>query len=302
MLSSRLTSGTSRLRAALVVGTVLTLVLGGAAPGHSAPERAFELTTPTPARGYWLPGDPTLDFDVACLDGERYSSPWNDEVGSSGWSGGGGFGQSISSWAGPGTYDFVLVCRSADGEVMDTKTISIEIGAATELVATVGTVDGECADASEITVAPGTEVFWCYTLRLNPEIADPDLFGMFDEVLHHIVDDLSGDLGGVSIVDHDLIVDGLSSSSLGLRSSSVVTADTVNTGVWSTTVTDDEGETFIDLPVVSASARVRVSEDGNSVDDPSGPAPTTAPNAGPGSSLATAPGATPVPAAPTYTG
>lgn len=275
--------------------------------GAQATERTIEMTSAVPDRGYWLPGDPTIDFAITCLEGERRLSTGTDEISGYGWGGSGGFGLGIDPWVAEGTYEIEIACvRGDEPEVMESRTFSIEIGAYTSLEATVGLVSGECATTSEITVEPGTEVFWCYTLSPHPDLTSDGILGWY-EAEHSLTDSLNGSLGTVRHDDLLPIRGGLSSVQLGFESSTVVDATVTNTGTWSSTLIDDrsDGARFYPMPVREASARVLVDEVGSTVttvpgtpsdDDDTAPSPTTDGAAG----QATA--ATPVAAQPSYTG
>lgn len=274
--------------ALLLTGLVMTPGTTDAADG-----RVFEMTTPEPERGYWLAGE-SVGFRVECLDGEDYDRVWLDEIGSGGWAGGSEWGQSIDPWAAPGVYEWVLECSDADGNVVDSETFTIEVGAATSLIATVGTVAGECATTTEIEVDEGTEVHWCYRLLPHPDLED-DLFydWGWDEIEIEITDTVNGALGTVSRDgDATLPVDGLTLLDVGLSSSGVVTADVANTGTWTVTfraIDDDETESFSMVPV-SDTAQVRVT--GTETPTPNEPTTPTTP----------APPAAPLPSAPAYVG
>ncbi|MEO6988786.1 MAG: hypothetical protein ABI239_09065 [Aquihabitans sp.] len=316
--------------AVLTLTSVATNALRPATPGADAADgRTIEMTTPLPARGYWLPGDETISFDVKCLDGEYYRETAEDDFSHYGHSGSDGFGYGVSPWAAEGSYEVVIDCVLPDEPddprspytVMDSETFTIEIGAATHLVATVGTVDGECATTEEITVAAGTEVFWCYTLHQNPEIrAGYDLFeewsveADYRSVEHTVVDTLNGMLGTVDENEPSGPLDvGISTVMLGLSSSTVATADVTNTGTWSAAMVEldyyDERE-HTPMPARSASASVLITTDETPDTTTPDTTDTTEPNTSvPATAAATdttsapaAAAATPVANRPTYTG
>lgn len=266
---------------ALAITSVATNALRPTAPAADAADgRTIEMTTPLPARGYWLPGDETIGFDVQCLDGEYYRETSEAGFSHFGYSGSDGFGHGVSPWAAEGSYQVVIDCVLPDEPddprspltVMHTETFTVEVGAATHLVATVGTTDGECATTDEITVAAGTEVFWCYTLQQNPEIrAGYDLFEEWsaevdDRTIEHtVVDTLNGLLGTVEENEPSgPLDDGISTVMLGLSSATVTTEAITNTGTWSAVMVEydyyDEREDT-PMPDRSASARVLVAGD-----------------------------------------
>lgn len=275
--------------AAMAVAT-LFLGLGLVDPSAAQEARSITMTTPLPERGYWLPEDPAISFAVDCPGESRTVE--GDSFSDHGWWGSDGFGLGVSRHAAEGVYDVVVSCLGG-GEVRHTETFPIEVGAITSLQATVGTVAGECATTTEITVEPGTEVYWCFTLVPHPELGDLALFDSWDSAEHTVADTINGALGtATSPVDEPLGA-GLTTVQLGIVSSSVVDATVINTGTWSTLLTeldeDDTGEPVIDeqaeMPVRTASARVVVL-------DTEGTAEAAAP---------TAPAA-PVMARPAYTG
>lgn len=297
-----------RPRRAAAVVAALALLLAGlvVAPGATgaADGRVFEMTTPEPERGYWLAGE-SVGFRVECLDGEDYERVWHDEIGSGGWAGGSEWGQGIDPWAAPGNYEWVLECTDADGNVVDSETFTVEIGSPASLVATVGTVEGECATTTEIEVDEGTEVHWCYRLLPHPDIED-DLFydWGWDEIEIEIVDTLNGTLGTfMGDGDASLPVDGLSLLDVGLFSSSIATADLSNTGTWTVTfrsIDDDDIESFSMMPV-SDTAQVRVI-DSETPDTTEPETPSTSTPTEPETPSTPAPPAAPLPGAPAYVG
>ncbi len=93
---------------------------------------------------------------------------------------------------------------------------------AISLVKTVGTDMDACASTDDITVQEGTTVYYCYTVT---NIGDITLS------THALTDDILGDLfDGVA---YDLAVgESASTVGLGVMVSSTMTADTMNTAVW----------------------------------------------------------------------
>lgn len=278
--------------------------------GAQATERTIEMTSAVPDRGYWLPGDPTIDFAITCLEGERRLSTGTNEISGYGWGGSDGFGLGIDPWVAEGTYEIEIACvRGDEPEVMESRTFSIEIGAYTSLEATVGLVSGECATTSEITVEPGTEVFWCYTLSPHPDLTSDGILGWY-EAEHSLTDSLNGSLGTVRHDDLLPIRGGLSSVQLGFESSTMVGATVTNTGTWSSTLLDErsyypEDHDAWPMPVREASAQVLVDEvespvttvPGSPSEEEDAAASTTSDGA-----AGQASAATPVAARPSYTG
>lgn len=301
----------------LALASVATNAFRPATPAADAADgRTFEMTTPLPGRGYWLPGDDTISFAVECLDGERRQSSSSEGFSDGGWTDNKGFGHGVADWAAEGTYEIVIDCvlEGDSSTVKDSKTFTIEIGAATHLVATVGTVPGECATTPEITVEAGTEVFWCYTLQSNPELDDGyDPFWEFsaendDHTIDHtVVDVLNGTLGTVNENDPSGPLDvGISSVMLGLSSSTVATDSVTNTGTWSSLMirTEHQDPWERSLPDRSASAQVIVADAESSNTTVPGTSNTTVPDtAGTGTTAPpTATPASPVASQPAYTG
>lgn len=283
-----------RLLAAFALATVaFAPTVGG--PADAADGRVFEIT-PVPERGYFLPGE-RIDVMVTCLEGESYERVWHDDLGSGGWAGSDGWGQLIDPYAPPGAYEWVIECTNADGEVVDSATFVTEVGPAARLVATVGTVAGECAETTEITVEAGTEVHWCYHLVPDPELED-DIFHEWGwtEIRQQVADTLNGTLGeDVQDGDATLPTEGITSIELGFLSSTVVDEDVDNTGTWSVTFgeyDDDDGWRRFSMADLSATARVIVATEdieGEPTDGTDEAAPPAAP-------------ASPIAAAPAYTG
>lgn len=261
----------------LLIGLVAAAGVTDAADG-----RVFEMTKPIPERGYWLPGD-TIGFKVECLEGEDYERVWNDELGDGAYAGGDGWGQTIDPWAPVGTYEWVLECRDdgGKGDVVDSWTFTAEVRPATSLVATVGTVAGECATTNEITVEEGTEVHWCYRL-LPDEDLDGDLFDdwSWDELTNQIADTANGHLGFIPSADlFSLPEEGVTSVQFGRLSSTVVTADIDSTGTWMTSYgyyDDEEDEMeWKSLLDVEDTASVKILSPADP--GPAGPAAPAAP-------------------------
>lgn len=295
-------------RASIAVAFALLACVTALAAGPVEPAgaegRTIEMTSPVPARGYWLRFDPFIDFSISCLPGETSSLSDTDHFSDVGYLGSGGFGLGISAEAEPGTHEVVVSCVLIEDRsvVMESKTFQIEVGEHTSLVATVGTVPGECATTREITVPAGTEVFWCYTLLPHPDVAGEELFGSWDLVDHVVEDSLNGPLGAFSQDPQVPLGDGLSSVFEGIVSSTVVDSTVTNTGTWYTHLTDMYDEVAEDwglMPVLTADATVIV-------EDPDAPEPTD--TSEPGSTTTSAPApvaaspATPVSAQPTYAG
>lgn len=299
---------TAIVLAAMVVFS--SVAVGGQSPAEGADGRIIEMTTAVPERGYWLRSDPMAYFEVRCLEGEWWTASSTTDFSSSGSWGSYGFGTNIAEWTTPGTYEVVVDCRLLEDMdvVMGSKTFHLEIGAHTRLAATVGTVEGECATTSEITVDPGTEVFWCYTLLPHPDLVDEPMFTWWDRVDHSIGDTLNGALGTSIHPDvAEPLGTGLSSIQLGLVSSSVVDATVTNTATWSTLLTGHDSHGDVDdqkhMLDVEASARVVVIDDSTTdTTDPDAPEATdpTAPTSP--AVITAADPAIAVTAQPSYTG
>lgn len=276
-------------KVAIAVTAVATMLVGlGSGTLSGAQEaRSITMTTPVPERGYWLPEDPLMDFSVACLPGEGRRVE-GDEFSDHGWWGSAGFGLGVSREAAAGVYEVVVSCVS-NGEVTYSQTFEIEIGEITSLRATVGTVPGECATTTEITVAPGTEVFWCFTLVPHPELQDLALFGWWDVAQHAVSDSLNGSLGTVEVDPALPLGSGVSSIQLGIESSTVAEDTVTNTGSWTTRLleVDEQIEDEKHTPERTASARVVVAAEETTTAATEDAAP---------------PVAAPVAAQPTYTG
>lgn len=284
-------------KVAIAVTAVATMLVGlGSGTLSGAQEaRSITMTTPVPERGYWLPEDPLMDFSVACLPGEGRRVE-GDDFSDHGWGGSDGFGLGVSREAAAGVYEVVVSCVS-NGEVTYSQTFEIEIGEITSLRATVGTVPGECATTTEITVAPGTEVFWCFTLVPHPELQDLALFGWWDVAQHAVSDSLNGSLGTVEVDPALPLGSGVSSIQLGIESSTVAEDTVTNTGSWTTRLleldysyvdfSDEQIEDEKHTPVRTASARVVVAAEETTTAATEDAAPTAA---------------APVAAQPTYTG
>lgn len=276
-------------KVAIAVTAVATMLVGlGSGTLSGAQEaRSITMTTPVPERGYWLPEDPLMDFSVACLPGEGRRVE-GDEFSDHGWGGSDGFGLGVSREAAAGVYEVVVSCVS-NGEVTYSQTFEIEIGEITSLRATVGTVPGECATTTEITVAPGTEVFWCFTLVPHPELQDLALFGWWDVAQHAVSDSLNGSLGTVEVDPALPLGSGVSSIQLGIESSTVAEDTVTNTGSWTTRLleVDEQIEDEKHTPERTASARVVVAAEETTTAATEDAAP---------------PVAAPVAAQPTYTG
>lgn len=302
--------GRARSRFITVLTALAALAATTVAPGlagtaQAADGRVFEMTTPVPERGYFLPGE-SISFAITCLEGERYERVWLDEIGSGGWAGSDGWGQGIDPYAAPGTYEWVLECTDADGTVVDSAVITAEIGSALSLAATVGTTPGECADTDEITVEAGTEVHWCYRLIPHPDL-EYDIFDdwIWDEVDHAVSDTLNGAIGSATLAQIPLLpVEGVTTLDLGIASSSIATETVDNTGTWSVVFgefdeydidEDDDRDGWERFPIdaLTATARVVVLDAG---EDPDAGTP------GPGTTTPDAKAATPVTSTPTYTG
>lgn len=276
-------------KVAIAVTAVATMLVGlGSGTLSGAQEaRSITMTTPVPERGYWLPEDPLMDFSVACLPGEGRRVE-GDDFSDHGWGGSGGFGLGVSREAAAGVYEVVVSCVS-NGEVTYSQTFEIEIGEIASLRATVGTVPGECATTTEITVAPGTEVFWCFTLVPHPELQDLALFGWWDVAQHAVSDSLNGSLGTVEVDPALPLGSGVSSIQLGIESSTVAEDTVTNTGSWTTRLleVDEQIEDEKHTPERTASARVVVAAEETTTAATEDAAP---------------PVAAPVAAQPTYTG
>ena len=276
-------------KVAIAVTAVATMLVGlGSGTLSGAQEaRSITMTTPVPERGYWLPEDPLMDFSVACLPGEGRRVE-GDDFSDHGWGGSAGFGLGVSREAAAGVYEVVVSCVS-NGEVTYSQTFEIEIGEITSLRATVGTVPGECATTTEITVAPGTEVFWCFTLVPHPELQDLALFGWWDVAQHAVSDSLNGSLGTVEVDPALPLGSGVSSIQLGIESSTVAEDTVTNTGSWTTRLleVDEQIEDEKHTPERTASARVVVAAEETTTAATEDAAP---------------PVAAPVAAQPTYTG
>lgn len=276
-------------KVAIAVTAVATMLvgLGSGALSGAQEARSITMTTPVPERGYWLPEDPVMDFSVACLPGEGRRVE-GDDFSDHGWGGSDGFGLGVSREAAAGVYEVVVSCVS-NGEVTYSQTFEIEIGEITSLRATVGTVPGECATTTEITVAPGTEVFWCFTLVPHPELQDLALFGWWDVAQHAVSDSLNGSLGTVEVDPALPLGSGVSSIQLGIESSTVAEDTVTNTGSWTTRLleVDEQIEDEKHTPERTASARVVVAAEETTTAATEDAAP---------------PVAAPVAAQPTYTG
>jgi len=91
------------------------------------------------------------------------------------------------------------------------------------LTKTVGTEPGVCATASEITVAPGTTVYYCYTITNNTSDRTFTLHDLVDDQLGTIFTGLNYTLTPGSSV---------STVAAGLSLAAVITTTTTNTATW----------------------------------------------------------------------
>lgn len=90
------------------------------------------------------------------------------------------------------------------------------------VVKTVGTTPGVCGTESAITVAPGTTVYYCYTITNDSDIT-------FD--LHNLVDDQLGTL--LTDAEYDLLPGAsVNTVTLGITADAVITTTTTNTATW----------------------------------------------------------------------
>lgn len=143
-----------------------------------------------PDRGYYLAGD-YVHYTFACGEGSDLKLDDPDLFYEAGSAGASPFNMSLGFGNPSGSHAIKLTCTDSDTGEKETKTITFEVRESLELVATVGTVSGECAATTEITVAAGTEVYWCYTLRAVPELEiDRDITDFWS--LHEISDAIGG--------------------------------------------------------------------------------------------------------------
>ncbi|WP_208027406.1 hypothetical protein [Rhabdothermincola sediminis] len=90
------------------------------------------------------------------------------------------------------------------------------------VVKTVGTTPGVCGTESAITVAPGTTVYYCYTVTNDSEVT----FGV-----HTLTDDKEGTL--LNAADYNLLPGAsVNTVTLGLTVDAVITTTTTNTATW----------------------------------------------------------------------
>src|SRR5690625_1190188 len=143
-----------------------------------------------PDRGYYLAGD-YVHYTCECGEGSDLKLDDPDLFYEAGSAGASPFNMSLGFGNPSGSHAIKLTCTDSDTGEKETKTITFEVRESLELVATVGTVSGECAATTEITVAAGTEVYWCYTLRAVPELEiDRDITDFWS--LHEISDAIGG--------------------------------------------------------------------------------------------------------------
>lgn len=96
------------------------------------------------------------------------------------------------------------------------------------LVASVGTTPGVCAGSDVITVAPGSDVYYCYTVTNSGNITLP-LHDLSDSLSGSILNDFPFDLGPGESVN---------TVAAGLEISATLNTTTTNTGSWTGFATD----------------------------------------------------------------
>lgn len=209
-----------------------------------------------PERGYYLAGD-MFEYSWACPEGQNIDVESPELDYKLGGSGGGWFGMDLGFDSEPGMYEVVLTCIDRETGEKETDSFEFEVRPSMELIASVGTVADECATTTEISVPAGTEVFWCYELRVVPEV----VFGAPDPSYvanHSITDSLPG--VGIDRFDTENLTTGtvISTIARGITRSSVVHTPIVNDVSWTKTLFSDgkEESTF----TIRAQAIVNIAE------------------------------------------
>lgn len=234
-----------------------------------------------PERGYYVAGD-YLSYTYACPTGQVLALDRPELNFTGGSAGGGRFNMELEFGNHPGTYEVVLTCTDPDSNVATTDSYQFEVRESLQLLATVGTVPGECATTSEITVEEGTEVFWCYTLRVLPEV-DFEWLDAEDHVNHNVV----GDSLGLDDID-EFITPGLVNGAListvdqGIARSSIAEESVINDVTWfvkAFSADDDQTEIWNQTLQARAVANVVAAPDPAPVTDPDAK-PTSKPKSG----------------------
>lgn len=283
------------------------MVIGVPVDAGAADGRVFEPNSPPNGRAYWLAGD-EIEIEVACLDDEYDTYRFEPDAPGGGTMGPDGFNGGVDLETPPGTYEIIVTCVDRDtDEPREEFVATYDVHSPFQLVATVGTEQGECAMTDEITVEAGTEVFWCYRLVPDP-LRAVDVLGWYETVEHVVSDTADGPLGSVTLdyPDAGLPDGGLSTVDLGLASSSIADQPMESTGTWGVTVgytyydPDTQQDMFAEVPVAELDATARVGIVG--ADVPNLPGPDDDPAGDPGRDDGSAPPAAPVPGTPAYTG
>jgi subtilisin-like proprotein convertase family protein len=145
-----------------------------------------------------------------------------------------------------GVYTGTLCISSDDpdeGEILIPLTLTVNLAdPAIGLAATVGTTSGVCAGNDTITVAPGTAVYYCYTVTNSGDITLP-LHTLGDTLAGTILSNFPFALGPGDSVD---------TVAAGLEISATLNTTTTNTGSWTAFGTDRYGRiagtgNFIDI-------------------------------------------------------
>ncbi|MBP7797024.1 MAG: DUF11 domain-containing protein [Thermoanaerobaculaceae bacterium] len=130
---------------------------------------------------------------------------------------------------------------------MDNFAVNATAGPAISLVKTVGTTSGVCATTSAITVAPGTTVYYCFTVT-NTGTVTLNLHDLVDDQLGPVVTGLSHALTPGSSFD---------TVAAGLLIPAVIDTTTTNTGTWTAYASEQE------YASAQASATVTVAQPAN---------------------------------------
>ncbi len=207
-----------------------------------------------PAGGAAAPGDKDAPLGEGCGGGGDI--PWLDI----GTQGDGGFGGGNLPPGGSETTDMMFksfgleqgnytatLCISSNDpdepEILIPLTLTV-VPAIPDLsfVATVGTAAGVCAGSDTITVAPGTDVYYCYAVTNSGNITLP-LHDLSDTLAGSILNDFPFALGPGASVD---------TVGAGLEISATINSTTTNTGTWNAFSIDPYVDTtgtgnFIDI-------------------------------------------------------
>ena len=121
----------------------------------------------------------------------------------------------------------------------DTATVNV-VNPSITMAKTVGTDPAVCAATDSITVAAGTDVYYCYTVTNNGDVALP-LHDLVDDQLGTLLDDFAFDLAPGATV---------STVDAGATISATVTTTVTNEAVWTAFVDPNITASFTDTATV----------------------------------------------------